>query len=79
MLPDFKNVRDVMRLLKKTMSAFLSHPFQLNDAVFRIAAKVGVAVFPDDGTDADTLFRNAESALKKRSSAATSICLIRKI
>jgi diguanylate cyclase (GGDEF)-like protein/PAS domain S-box-containing protein len=64
-VPDFKSVRDVMRLLKKTMLAFLSHPFQLNDAVFRIAAKVGVAVCPDDGTDADTLFKNAESALKK--------------
>jgi diguanylate cyclase (GGDEF)-like protein/PAS domain S-box-containing protein len=64
-VPDFKNVRDVMRLLKKTLLAFLSHPFQLDDAVFRIAAKVGVAVCPDDGTDADTLFRNAESALKK--------------
>jgi diguanylate cyclase (GGDEF)-like protein/PAS domain S-box-containing protein len=64
-LPDLKSVRDVMRLLKKTMLAFLSHPFQLNDAVFRIAAKVGVAVCPDDGTDADTLYRNAESALKK--------------
>jgi diguanylate cyclase (GGDEF)-like protein/PAS domain S-box-containing protein len=64
-VPGFKNVRDVMRLLKKTMLAFLSHPFQLNDAVFRIAAKVGVAVCPDDGTDADTLYRNAESALKK--------------
>src|ERR1700678_18973 len=64
-VPDFKNVRDVMRLLKRTMLAFLSHPFQLNDAAFRIAAKVGVAVCPDNGTDADTLFRNAESALKK--------------
>jgi diguanylate cyclase (GGDEF)-like protein/PAS domain S-box-containing protein len=64
-LPDLKSVRDVMRLLKKTMLAFLSHPFKLNDAVFRIAAKVGVAMFPDDGTDADTLFRHAESALKR--------------
>jgi diguanylate cyclase (GGDEF)-like protein/PAS domain S-box-containing protein len=64
-VPGFKNVRDVMRLLKKTMLTFLSHPFQLNDAVFRISAKVGVAVCPDNGTDADTLFRNAESALKK--------------
>jgi predicted signal transduction protein with EAL and GGDEF domain len=26
---------------------------------------IGVAVCPDNGTDADTLFRNAESALKK--------------
>jgi diguanylate cyclase (GGDEF)-like protein/PAS domain S-box-containing protein len=64
-VPGFKSIRDVMRLLKKTMLAFLSHPFQLNDAVFRIAARVGVAVCPDNGTDADTLFRNAESALKK--------------
>ena len=47
------------------MAAFLEHPFRLNDAVFRIAAKVGVALFPDDGADADTLFRNAEAALKK--------------
>jgi diguanylate cyclase (GGDEF)-like protein/PAS domain S-box-containing protein len=64
-VPDFKNARDAIRLLKNTLLAFLSHPFQLNDAVFRIAAKVGVAVFPDDGADADTLYRNAESALKK--------------
>jgi diguanylate cyclase (GGDEF)-like protein len=64
-VPGFKNVRDVMRSLKKTMLEFLSHPFQLNEAVFRIAAKVGVAVCPDNGTDADTLFRNAESALKQ--------------
>ena len=64
-LPNIKHTRDARRLLKRTMSAFLSHPFQLNDAVFRIAAKVGVAVCPDDGVDADTLFRNAESALKK--------------
>jgi EAL domain-containing protein (putative c-di-GMP-specific phosphodiesterase class I) len=33
--------------------------------VFRIAAKVGVALFPHDGGDADTLFKNAEAALKK--------------
>jgi EAL domain-containing protein (putative c-di-GMP-specific phosphodiesterase class I) len=47
------------------MEAFLGHPFRLNDAVFRIATKVGVALFPDDGADADTLLKNAEAALKK--------------
>jgi EAL domain-containing protein (putative c-di-GMP-specific phosphodiesterase class I) len=47
------------------MEAFLDHPFRLNDAVFRIRAKVGVALFPNDGADADTLFKNAEAALKK--------------
>jgi EAL domain-containing protein (putative c-di-GMP-specific phosphodiesterase class I) len=46
------------------MGAFMDHPFNLDDAVFRITAKVGVALFPDDGADADTLFKNAEAALK---------------
>jgi diguanylate cyclase (GGDEF)-like protein/PAS domain S-box-containing protein len=64
-LPDISRTRDVPRLLKKTMQTFLSHPFDLSGAVFRIAAKVGVAVCPEDGSDADTLFKNAESALKK--------------
>ena len=53
------------RLIEKMMEAFLGHPFSLNDAVLRVAAKVGIALFPDDGADADTLFRNAEAALKK--------------
>ena len=64
-LPEVKQEGDLARLLEKTMEAFLEHPFRLNDAVFRIAAKVGIALFPDDGADADTLFRNAEAALKK--------------
>jgi diguanylate cyclase (GGDEF)-like protein/PAS domain S-box-containing protein len=64
-LPEVKQEGDVARLLEKMMQAFLAHPFRLNDAVFRIAAKVGVALFPDDGADADVLFKNAEAALKK--------------
>jgi predicted signal transduction protein with EAL and GGDEF domain len=64
-MPVVKQGGNLMRLLEKWMQAFLNHPFHLNDSVFRIAAKVGVAVFPDDGTDAETLFRNAEAALKK--------------
>jgi diguanylate cyclase (GGDEF)-like protein/PAS domain S-box-containing protein len=64
-LPDIKRVGDVSRLIEKTMQAFSCHPFRLNDGELRIAAKVGVAAYPEDGVDADTLFRNAESALKK--------------
>jgi diguanylate cyclase (GGDEF)-like protein/PAS domain S-box-containing protein len=64
-LPQVELEGDVARLVEKSMQAFLHHQFRLNDAVFRIAAKVGIALFPDDGADADTLFRNAEAALKK--------------
>jgi len=56
---------DIAHLAKKTLEAFMRHPFYLNNTVLRIAAKIGVALFPNDGADADTIFRNAESALKK--------------
>jgi diguanylate cyclase (GGDEF)-like protein len=64
-LPQVRQDGDVARLLEKALAAFLEHPFRLNDAVFRISAKVGAALFPDDGADADTLFKNAEAALKR--------------
>jgi diguanylate cyclase (GGDEF)-like protein/PAS domain S-box-containing protein len=53
------------QLLNRTMAAFLEHPFRLDDVVLRVAARVGVATFPDDGADAEKLLRNAEAALKK--------------
>jgi diguanylate cyclase (GGDEF)-like protein/PAS domain S-box-containing protein len=64
-LPEVKDEGNVARLLEKTIQNLLDHPFRLDDTVFRIAAKFGVALFPDDGADADTLFKYAEAALKK--------------
>ncbi len=65
MLPKVMYEANVARVLEKTTAAFMKHEFTLNDAVYRMAAKIGVAVFPDDGSDADTLINNAEAALKK--------------
>jgi diguanylate cyclase (GGDEF)-like protein/PAS domain S-box-containing protein len=56
---------DLRRLLATTTRNFLEHPFSLTGSVFRVAAKVGAAVFPADGSDVDTLFKHAEAALKK--------------
>jgi diguanylate cyclase (GGDEF)-like protein/PAS domain S-box-containing protein len=64
-LPEVRQDGDLARLVENTMDAFLQHPFLLNDTVFRISVRVGVSLFPDDGTEAETLFRNAEAALKK--------------
>jgi diguanylate cyclase (GGDEF)-like protein/PAS domain S-box-containing protein len=64
-VPEIEHEEEVARALEKTMGAFLDHPFLLNGAVFRIAAKVGVAVFPDNGANAETLYKHAEAALKK--------------
>jgi diguanylate cyclase (GGDEF)-like protein len=64
-LPEVTYEANMLRLLEKTIAAFLNHLFRVNDVAYRIAAKVGVVLFPDDGTDADTLFKNAEAAVKK--------------
>ncbi|WP_295960659.1 EAL domain-containing protein [Rhodoferax sp.] len=64
-MPEVTQVDDVARALEKAKNEFLEHAFNLSGALFRIAAKVGVAVFPDDGASADILLKYAEAALKK--------------
>ncbi|MHB1083527.1 MAG: sensor domain-containing phosphodiesterase [Thiobacillus sp.] len=64
-VPEVTSDGALAMLVENLMTAFLQHPFRLNDAIFRISIKFGIALFPDDGSDADTVFRNAEAALKK--------------
>jgi diguanylate cyclase (GGDEF)-like protein len=64
-LPEVTYEAEVLRLLEKRIAGFMSHAFRVNDVVYRIAAKVGIVLYPEDGTDADTLFKNAEAAVKK--------------
>jgi diguanylate cyclase (GGDEF)-like protein len=56
---------DLVRFFESQVTTALSKPFQLEGQELRISARAGIAVFPEDGKDADTLFRNAEAALKK--------------
>ena len=64
-LPEESHEGDAVSQLEAIIKAFLLHPFKLKDDVYRIGAKFGAAIFPDDGAGASILFRNAESALKK--------------
>jgi len=64
-LPEVAADGDVASFVASLMGTLIEQPFPLNDAVFRIAAKAGVALFPDDGDDADALFKHAEAALKQ--------------
>jgi diguanylate cyclase (GGDEF)-like protein len=68
-LPDVTSEGEIFLVLERTVAAFLAHPFKVNEVAYRIAAKVGVALYPDDGSDADTVFKNAEAALKKAKSS----------
>ena len=48
-------------------------PFALGDTELRMAAKAGVALYPMDGPDAETLLRNAEAAADKAKASAESL------
>jgi diguanylate cyclase (GGDEF)-like protein/PAS domain S-box-containing protein len=62
---DVDSAEQVGRYTEQRLSAAFGGPFRAGGNDLRVSAKVGIALFPDDGADADTLLRNAEAALKK--------------
>jgi diguanylate cyclase (GGDEF)-like protein/PAS domain S-box-containing protein len=65
MLPEAATPGDAARALEKLIDEFHDSQFVLGGSAFRIAAKFGVSVFPEDGADGESLFKHAEAALKK--------------
>ena len=41
----------------------LSSPFHLHDNDLHVSASIGISLYPDDGTDVETLMRNADTAM----------------
>jgi EAL domain-containing protein (putative c-di-GMP-specific phosphodiesterase class I) len=64
-MPEVETEQEVARRTEEKLRGCFGEPFRVGDAELRISAKVGIAMFPSDGADADTLFRNAEAAVKK--------------
>ncbi|MGA8937961.1 MAG: EAL domain-containing protein [Acidobacteriaceae bacterium] len=64
-IPDIGQEDDVALRVEGWMKALRDHPFGVKTATFRISGKVGISMFPEDGSNADTLFKHAEAALKQ--------------
>jgi diguanylate cyclase (GGDEF)-like protein len=64
-LPGIAHAGNVTRILDKLIDDFPHYPFHLDGVEVRVAAWIGVALYPEDGADAEILFRNAEAALDK--------------
>jgi len=69
-IPGAESADEVGRRLKTMQQAVLDRPFTIGGADLRIGAKIGIVICPDDGTDADTLLKNAEVALKRAKASA---------
>src|SRR5260221_4360483 len=62
---DVSSESEVARLVEQWLADCFGLPYEVSGTELRVSAKAGVALFPNDGQDADALFQNAEAALKK--------------
>jgi diguanylate cyclase (GGDEF)-like protein/PAS domain S-box-containing protein len=61
---------DIARILEHDLLGAINDPFTIDGQELRISVKSGVSLFPNDGADAETLFKHAETALKRAESSS---------
>ncbi|HUQ26269.1 MAG TPA: EAL domain-containing protein [Burkholderiales bacterium] len=61
-LPQIKRTSDVAQVAQKVIEQ-LSLPVVIEERELVVTPSIGIAVFPDDGRDAETLIRNADAAM----------------
>ena len=62
LLAEIKHARDAATLAEKIL-ATLGMPHGIDEHDLHITASIGIAVYPEDGTDVDTLRKNADFAM----------------
>jgi diguanylate cyclase (GGDEF)-like protein len=61
-LPDLETIEDAIQVAQKIVDSFCK-PFLIDTHQLVITTSIGIAVYPDDGTDDDILLRNADVAM----------------
>ena len=56
---------EIIRTLEAVFTGCFNEPYTQGGKELRMACRAGIALFPSDGTDVDTLLRNAEAALRR--------------
>ncbi|MCK4330967.1 MAG: GGDEF domain-containing protein [Dehalococcoidia bacterium] len=60
--PDMARVEDAAKIAQSILEAFRK-PFVFGNQEFDITVSIGIASYPDDGEDAETLIKNADVAM----------------
>jgi diguanylate cyclase (GGDEF)-like protein/PAS domain S-box-containing protein len=67
LLPGMKQIEDLEPLGQKVLQVF-QQPFAVSEQEISVHASIGIAVFPDDGVDRDTLVQKADFAMYRAKS-----------
>jgi diguanylate cyclase (GGDEF)-like protein/PAS domain S-box-containing protein len=70
-LSELRHPEDAANVAEKIIDA-VARPMSISGAPIEISASIGIAVFPDDGMDPETLLRNADSAMYRAKEAGRS-------
>lgn len=62
LLPDINSPEDAVRTAQRIQES-LKPVFKLEEQSLHITSSIGIALYPDDGEDAETLVKNADAAL----------------
>lgn len=62
LLREIKEAPDASRVAQRIVDLF-SQPFHIENRVIFISPSIGIALYPDDGHDVDTLLKNADTAM----------------
>src|SRR5205814_1665581 len=61
-LPEVRRSSDVAQVAQKVIEQ-ISLPVTIDERELEVSCSIGIAIFPDDGRDAETLIRNADAAM----------------
>jgi diguanylate cyclase (GGDEF)-like protein/PAS domain S-box-containing protein len=64
LLEDVKKVQNASKVARKIIS-ILEPPLVLSEQTMYITVSIGIAMYPDDGEDGDTLLKHAETAMHR--------------
>src|SRR5581483_12483231 len=62
LIPRIEQVEDAAKIAQKILET-LKIPFSISDHELFVTTSVGISIFPGDGSDPETLVRNADSAM----------------
>ncbi|HEX8154393.1 MAG TPA: diguanylate cyclase, partial [Thermoanaerobaculia bacterium] len=62
LLPNLIRSDDAAPIASKILEA-VRHPFHIEGREFFITTSIGISLYPEDGTDAETLIKNADTAM----------------
>jgi diguanylate cyclase (GGDEF)-like protein/PAS domain S-box-containing protein len=63
-IPEPETEEKLARMVEERLAVLFDPQFQIGDSTLSISAKAGIAMFPTDGSNVDSLLKNAEAALR---------------